>query len=214
MIGQTASDSCSSFHIVCATCLDSHRSNAIYQNRRELSFQEWKLFFEQDYYDSCSFTRYIGGLMWRCDDDLLRSRLTANLYEEGGELDESERHAEILRRFLTQTMGTDLERLDTLPGTRNFVKSYLQHSAHEDPLYCAAFLSLGTEGICSPMFQRLVDGMLHGRSQPKFKREELRYFTIHIGCDDAHAGTLAEVMFKSVGTHVQQAREVAGNAAM
>jgi pyrroloquinoline quinone (PQQ) biosynthesis protein C len=145
---------------------------------------------------SQSFTRYIAGLMWRVDDDALRSRLTENLHEEAGETNHEERHAQILRRFLVDTLGLDIKAMHAkrLPSTTKFVDAYLERSAR-DALYSAAFLSVGTEGMVSPHYARLVDGMLHGAAKKHFPSPALHYFHLHIGCDDDHAATLAEVMF-------------------
>ena len=35
-------------------------SNSFFRHRRELTFQDWQIFFAQDYYDCQAFTRYIG----------------------------------------------------------------------------------------------------------------------------------------------------------
>jgi pyrroloquinoline-quinone synthase len=169
-------------------------NNLIFRNRLSLTSAEWKFFWEQYFHYSRNFTRYLSGLMYRCDDDLLRARLTQNLWEEGGGAEPEKRHSQLFRNFLTKTLKTEPQGIVNEPCTVQYVNQYLDGSANADALYSAAFLSLGTEGIVSPMYARLVDGMLSKTAG--FPSKELLFFHIHIGCDDDHAGTLAEIMFK------------------
>jgi hypothetical protein len=54
----------------------------------------------------------------------------------------------------------------------------------------SAWLSLGTEGIVSRMYEIMVRGM----RQAGIPNEELEFFHIHIACDDEHAETLSDLM--------------------
>ncbi len=74
--------------------------------------------------------------------------------------------------------------------TQEFVDIYLKNSIQADPVSGSAWLSLGTEGIVSDMYQIMVEGM----RQAGFQDIELEFFQLHIGCDDEHAATLTEMM--------------------
>src|SRR5262245_50276741 len=52
------------------------------------------------------------------------------------------------------------EKIQFAETTKKFVADYLHHSANDSALFAAAFLSLGTEGIVSALYARLVDGMV------------------------------------------------------
>ncbi len=52
------------------------------------------------------------------------------------------------------------EKIQFTDFTRKFVADYLTHSCNDSALYASAFLSLGTEGIVSALYARLVDGMV------------------------------------------------------
>lgn len=159
--------------------------------RGALTRDDFRHFFSQYYAYSRNFTRYLSGVMATCPDDYLRSRLSENLWEEGGGAQPEERHAEIFRRFLVD--GLDIpepKKLREEPYTRLFVGDFLASTRSEDHVYSASYLSLGTEAIVSRMYQLLVDGMLSAG----LANDDLRFFHIHIGCDDEHAETLMMIL--------------------
>lgn len=156
----------------------------------ELTRDDFTYIFSQYYLYSKNFTRYIAGVMANCDKDNFRAKLTQNLWEESGE-EGRVSHAEIFRNFLKTSLGVaDLSEIEYEDFTCKFVDIYLDNSMQADPLWGSAWLSLGTEGIVSDMYQIMVAGM----RQAGFDDAELEFFHIHIGCDDEHAATLAELM--------------------
>jgi hypothetical protein len=82
------------------------------------------------------------------------------------------------------------EKIQFAEPTKKFVADYLHHSANDSALFAAAFLSLGTEGIVSALYARLVDGMV----KAGIPRDELEFFTMHINRSDEIAETLGELM--------------------
>jgi pyrroloquinoline quinone (PQQ) biosynthesis protein C/mannose-6-phosphate isomerase-like protein (cupin superfamily) len=158
--------------------------------RGELTRQDFIYIFSQYYLYSKNFTRYVAGVMANCDRDQFRAKLTQNLWEESGE-EGGLSHAEIFRNFLKNSLLIqDLSKIEYEDFTQEFVDIYLKNSIQADPVSGSAWLSLGTEGIVSDMYQLLVKGML----QAGFQDNELEFFQIHIGCDDEHAATLTEMM--------------------
>ena len=155
-----------------------------------LSREDFKFIFSQYYCYARNFTRYLSAAMANCEDDYYRSRLTENLWEESGEKDIEQRHAQILRRFLREGLDIEIDRIEFLPATESFVREYLDFCLRSHPMASSAFLSLGTEGIVSRMYSLLVEGLL----QAGVEERHLKFFRIHIGCDDEHAETLEKMM--------------------
>jgi mannose-6-phosphate isomerase-like protein (cupin superfamily)/pyrroloquinoline quinone (PQQ) biosynthesis protein C len=156
----------------------------------ELSREDFAYVFAQYYLYSKNFTRYIAGVMANCEQDHFRAKLTQNLWEESGEGCQIS-HAQIFRNFLKTTFGiNDLAKVNFAEFTVKFVETYLENSLGFDAVWGSAWLSLGTEGIVSRMYEIMVRGM----RQAGIPNEELEFFHIHIACDDEHAETLSELM--------------------
>ncbi|MFN6194146.1 MAG: iron-containing redox enzyme family protein [Planctomycetota bacterium] len=170
-----------------------------------LTKDDFRFVFGQYYLYSKNFTRYLSGLMANLDDDLLRSRLSENLWEEGGGAAPEHRHAQIFRDFLSQGLGIDLATIEFLPCTRHFVDQFLGQCLRGTALHGSAFLSLGTEAIVARMYALMVDGLL-AAGVPD---EQLRFFRIHMACDDAHAATLEDILcsFRGQSDWEQQCRD-------
>lgn len=155
-----------------------------------LGREDFQFLFGQYHLYSRNFTRYLSGLMANLEDDLLRSRLSENLWEEGGGAEPSRRHAQVFRNFLTRGLGLDIESVRFLPATRQFVDRFLRECIDGNALHASAFLSLGTEAIVARMYAILVEG-LH---KAGIADEHLEFFHIHMACDDAHAATLQDIL--------------------
>lgn len=160
-----------------------------------LTVEDFQFIFSQYYAYSRSFTRFLAALMAGCDDDLLRSQLSQNLWEEGGGTSPENRHSNIFRRFLTDGLGLKLEQITFEAASLQFVKDYLEASSNHDFAYATAFLSLGTEGIVPRLYTDFVEGLL----QAGIPEENLEFFKIHISCDDDHAETIERMMLSAVG---------------
>jgi oxalate decarboxylase/phosphoglucose isomerase-like protein (cupin superfamily)/pyrroloquinoline quinone (PQQ) biosynthesis protein C len=170
-----------------------------------LTQDDFRFVFGQYYLYSKNFTRYLSGLMANLDDDLLRSRLSENLWEEGGGAAPEKRHAQIFRNFLTQGLGIEIAKIEFLPCTRHFVDQFLGNCIRGSALHSSAFLSLGTEAIVARMYAIMVEGLL-AAGVPK---EQLEFFYIHMACDDAHAATLEDILcsFQKQSDWERQCRE-------
>ena len=147
--------------------------------------------FSQYHLYSKSFTRFIAAVMANCDNDLFRSQLSENLWDEGGGCEPERRHAQIYRNFLTGALGVaDPAAITYESYTHNFVREVLVACLRAEPMAGAAFLSLGTEGIVPRMYQLMLSG-LRGAG---LADDQLEFFHIHISCDDEHALTLENMM--------------------
>ncbi len=154
-----------------------------------LSKSDLQYLFSQYYYYSKNFTKLIAIALLKNDDDFHRAKLSANLWEESGELDIEKRHAEIFRKFLINSLGIKLDQIEVESYTELFFKEYLELCLHSKPYECFAMLAFGTEGIVSRLYSIFKKGLLNAG----FKDEELLFFNLHIECDDDHALTIEEM---------------------
>lgn len=160
-----------------------------------LTINDFKFLFSQYYYYSKNFSRLLAAMMVNCDNDYYRSKLTQNLWEESGERELNNRHAEIFRKFLTNSLHIVPEQVHFEEFTKQFVNSYLEYCLESTIIESSAALSLGTEGIVAKMYTILKLGLLKAGIQPS----ELEFFDIHITCDDEHAQTIKEIMLLYTG---------------
>ena len=155
-----------------------------------LSLSDLQFVFGQYSFYSRNFTRYLAGFMANSDNDMHRAQLVENLWEESGESDHSQRHAELFRRFLTDGLGIVLADLTPTSATQLFVNEVLSFCLRSPACESSAFLSLGTEGIVPRMYAIFIKGL----QQADIAMEHLTFFQLHTACDDEHAVTLEKIM--------------------
>lgn len=160
-----------------------------------LTRDDFRTFFSQYLLYSKNFTRLLAGLMASCENDYFRSRLSENLWDEGGGCQPDRRHSEIFRRFLVDALGVNLDEIQYEPFTKLFVHRFLDFCRQAPAHAASAFLALGTEGIVPRLYGIFCDGLLKAGLQEK----ELEFFRIHMECDDEHAHTLTEMMNSYAG---------------
>lgn len=153
-----------------------------------LKREDFQYLFAQYYFYSKNFTRLLAACMVRCNNDFYRSKLSQNLWEEGGGQDIQLRHAEIFRQFLIRNLDIELSKIHFESYTQLFFNQYLELCLN-DTLESSAILSFGTEGIVAKLYGIFKKGMLNCG----FFDEDLTFFNIHINCDDDHAITLQEL---------------------
>ncbi|HEY9723594.1 MAG TPA: iron-containing redox enzyme family protein [Oscillatoriaceae cyanobacterium] len=156
----------------------------------QLLFEDFRYVFAQYYQYSRHFTRYLSALMTRCENDFFRSKLSENLWEEGGALEPEKRHAEIFRNFLRDGLGLAVEAIKPEPFAELFAKEYLDFCVQSSPCAGSAFLSLGTEAVVADLYAIFLTGL----RRAEIPEQHLTFFKIHIECDDEHAATLEEMM--------------------
>lgn len=155
-----------------------------------LVLEDWRYIFSQYSLYSGHFTRFIAAAMAKCPSDYFRSRLSENLWEEGGKELPEERHAQLFRDFLNDGLSIDIEQIRIDPFTEHFVQQYLGHCLTEGPAFVSAFLALGTEATVARLYGFFYEGLL----RIGLTAEQLRFFAVHMACDDAHAETLLELV--------------------
>lgn len=155
-----------------------------------LNLDDLRFVFGQYSFYCRNFTRYLAGLMANTSNDLHRAQLVENLWEESGEAELSQRHAELFRCFLTQGLGLTLDELSPTAVTQVFVHEVLSFCSRSPACEGSAFLSLGTESLVPRMYEIFLQG-LRGAG---IAEQHLTFFHLHIACDDDHAITLEQMM--------------------
>src|SRR5262249_39880589 len=152
--------------------------------------EDFRFIFSQYYLYSQNFTRYLAAIMANCDNDYFRARLSENMGEEGGGAAPENRHAEMFRSFLRDGLSIDTSKIDYLDFTQHFMQSYLDFCRGATPTAASAFFALGTEGIVARIYEIFVAGL----KQAGIEERHLKFFRLHMECDDEHAATLEEMM--------------------
>ena len=175
-----------------------------------ITLDDFKHVFSQYYRYSKNFTRYLTALMTNCESDYYRSKLSENLWEEGGGADPEKRHAELFRRFLTDALGVDPREIQYQSFADVFFHQYLDFCRNSSALAGSAFLSLGTEGAIARLYGYFCEGLL----KAGIPEEQLLFFRLHMECDDEHAVTLAELMrsYSNVPGWFDQCKEAIDHA--
>jgi quercetin dioxygenase-like cupin family protein/pyrroloquinoline quinone (PQQ) biosynthesis protein C len=155
---------------------------------------------------TAAFTRFLAAAMAGCPDDYYRSRLAQNLWEEGGMLRPEERHAQIFREFLQRGLDLAPGTMTPEPFTERFVDQYLDCCRSASPAFVSAFLALGTEAIVPILYSTLRQGL----RRAGVAEDQLKFFQLHIECDDGHAHTLTEMMMSYSGQPDWEAQVRAG----
>src|SRR5262245_53417796 len=155
-----------------------------------LTLGDFRFIFSQYYLYSKNFTRYLAAIMANCDNDYFRARLSENMWEEGGGTAPENRHSEMFRGFLRDGLLVDIEQIDYHDFTHHFMHSYLDYCRRATSAAASAFFSLGTEGIVARTYEIFVAGL----KQAGIEESNLKFFHLHMECDDEHAATLEEMM--------------------
>ena len=155
----------------------------------QISREELESFIQQHQIYSRWFTRFIAALLANIDDDEHRLALTHNLFDEMGLGDAGSLPHSKLYRNMMESMG--LAPCTTpLPTTQRLVDTMFECCKSPNYMVALGAMCLGAEGIVPFLYQRIVDGFLAiGESMDK-----LRFFTLHIECDDGHADTMNEII--------------------
>lgn len=169
-------------HPVWKSDLIKNTSNCVY-SREQLSF-----LFQQYQHYSSNFTRFLCLAASRMDQPIHRAVVIDNLYEEVGESDIENRHSNLLRQFLLR-MGVDRSESKLESYTSLYVERCISYLAHCNAIEAASFLAWGTEGIVPELYTCFVAAL----KAVGLSDEEIKYFSIHIECDDGHHEALMNV---------------------
>ncbi|MFY1666776.1 TenA family transcriptional regulator [Pseudomonas sp. Pseu.R1] len=160
----------------------------------EISLDRLKGFLVQQGKYSRYFTRYICQLMVNLEsnDDVLE--VFDNLFEElgFGEVTEPP-HSEIYRDML-RSFDLHLDSQPTQPATQRLINTIMNFCKQPEGVYGLSALCLGAEAIVPAVYSDIVSGFV----KQGVELEQLKFFTLHIECDDGHADTMLAILSRLV----------------
>jgi pyrroloquinoline-quinone synthase len=163
----------------------------------QISLDELKILLVQQGLYSSYFTRYLCALMSNLPSNTEVFELAENLFEELGFAPDSPTPHYLLYRDMLQAFELTLEGQTPTAATQYLIDTMFQHCRHPDPAVGLGALCLGAEGLVPHFYSDLIKGFAaHG-----IAAHTLRFFQLHIACDDEHAQTLARMMLARVEKH-------------
>ena len=155
-----------------------------------------KSFLVQQGHYSRHFTRYLCAMMSNLPEQEQILALAENLFEELGLSDDSQIPHSVLYRQMLERFDLSLEQGPApLPETTELIRIMTAHCRDLNPARGLGALCLGAESLVGPVYASILEGFAaHGLHGP-----DLDFFTIHIECDDGHAGTLQDIMVRTAG---------------
>ena len=155
----------------------------------QVSREELDNFIQQHQIYSRCFTRFLAALLANIEDDDHRLALTQNLFDEMGLGDAGSLPHSQLYRAMMAAMGVPPCTIP-LPSTQHLVDTMFECCQSPNYMVTLGAMCLGAEGIVPYLYQWIVDGFTAvGESL-----DNLRFFTLHIECDDGHAETMTEII--------------------
>ncbi|MGY6217117.1 TenA family transcriptional regulator [Methylolobus aquaticus] len=155
-------------------------------------------FLQQHRWYSRQFTRYLAALVANIPNDDDRRDLMGNLFDEMGLGDAGSVPHTVLYLDMMRHLGLDGDQ-PPYPATQALAGTMLGCCRSPKFMVGLGALCLGAEAIVPRMYAMIVDGFLAlGES-----RENFKFFTLHMQCDDEHAATMQDII----------ARELANNPA-
>jgi pyrroloquinoline-quinone synthase len=179
-----------------------------------ITMAELERFLAQHSKYASYFTRYLCAVMSELGEAADVLRLAENLAEElgygdGDGVPHSRIYAELLADF-----GLRVDDEAILPETQNLIDVMFMLCRQPGGLAGLGALCLGAEAIVPTVYSSIIDGFVsHG-----VRLERLRFFTIHVDCDDGHAETMRVIIDRKTresrasGLAIVNAAEIAINA--
>ncbi|MFT4100471.1 MAG: iron-containing redox enzyme family protein [Burkholderiaceae bacterium] len=143
---------------------------------------------------STHFTRYLCALMANLPSNDQVFELAENLFEELGFAPDSPTPHYILYREMLSAFSLSLEEGIPTAGTRHLIDTMYAHCRERDPAIGLGALCLGAEGLVPALYADFVKGF----EALGADAATLRFFHLHMACDDEHAETLARLMVELV----------------
>lgn len=146
------------------------------------------------------FTRCLCALMSNLPDNETVLRLSENLFEELG-LDGggSVPHHVIYQRML-ESFGLSMTGAKPTAATQRMIDTALGYCRNPNPAYGLGAISLGAEALVPVIYADLIAGF----GACGIPAEQIRFFHIHVECDDGHAETLRDIMVDVARNDLQQ----------
>ncbi|MES2938606.1 MAG: iron-containing redox enzyme family protein [Pseudomonadota bacterium] len=153
---------------------------------------------------SSYFTRYLCALISKLEDGDAVLKLAQNLCEELGFGDTDELpHSQLYARMLAD-FGLQPQRHAAAPETQALIDTMFELCGRPTGAAGLGALCLGAEAVVPDFYSHVIAGF-RSRNYPA---DALRFFSIHVECDDGHATTMFEVIEKVMEQSPQARSEV------
>jgi pyrroloquinoline-quinone synthase len=157
-------------------------------------FDELRNFLVQHGRYSSYFTRYLCALISQLENGSDVLRLAENLVEELGNCgDDRVPHSQIYREML-EALHIEPEADPTFPETQNLIDTMFMLCRQPRGLAGLGALYLGAESIVPELYGAILKG-LRSHAVPE---GQLRFFTMHVACDEEHAKTIRAIIARMV----------------
>lgn len=159
-----------------------------------VSLERLKGFLVQQGKYSRFFTRYICQLMVNLESNEDVLDIFDNLFEEMGFGEVTEPpHSEVYRDML-KNFDLHLESHPTQAATQRLINTMMNFCKQPEGVYGLSALCLGAEAIVPSLYSDIVSGFV----KQGVALEQLKFFTLHIECDDGHADTMLAILSRLV----------------
>lgn len=172
-----------------------------------VTMAELRNFLVQQGKYSAHFTRYLCALISNLSeaDDVLQ--LASNLAEElGYGEDAGTPHARIYAEML-RSFDISPHEEPTRPETQNLVDTMAMLCRQPGGLPGLGALCMGAEAVVPAVYSRILEGFAARGVEP----DAVRFFKIHVECDDGHAQTMFEMLERlTEGSNADRSRVLHG----
>ena len=160
----------------------------------KLSLDQAKVWAKQRLFSSQRFPCFLGAFISHIETDIdARSAYVKQIFEEHGNLDPEKVHSRQLSRliFALGVSRQELNQESMLPGTKNFVDTYMQISREGDIVKAMGMYALGSEPVIAMEMVLCLRGL---ESISWLKPEDYVYFSDHAYHDFRHTAELTDVL--------------------
>ncbi|MGO0791118.1 TenA family transcriptional regulator [Herbaspirillum seropedicae] len=194
-----------------ARLISTLRAHSFLTRCREgsVSLQELKFFLVQQGQYSAYFTRYLCAMMANLPSNVEVFELAENLFEELGFAGGEETPHYLLYRNMLADFGLSLESAPPTAATRKLIETMFSCCRDTRASVGLAALCLGAEALVPMMYADIIAGFeAHGMS-----KDTIRFFHLHVACDDDHAETIENILTEMVEKDKEQLANIiaAGN---
>lgn len=155
-----------------------------------VTLDELKTFMVQQGIYSSYFTRYLCAMMANLPSNHEVLELAENLFEELGLAPGSPTPHYLIYRNMLEAFSLSLEGEQPSSGTQHLIDTMFKYCRELNPAYGLGALCLGAEALVPELYADIIKGFKHCG----VKDEDIKFFQIHVECDDGHAETLRDIM--------------------
>ena len=174
---------------------------------KTITADELRRFVQQHYHYSRHFTRFICALLSNMEEQRHFTALLDNLCDENGTHQNASTPHSILYQEMAGELGIDLA-VSASPSAIALTEKMFEYCSNKNIIHGLSALCLGAEAIVPFLYSRIIMGFLANN----IYESTLKFFSIHVECDDAHAEVLQKILteqLKRSPSNIHLIRQVA-----